>query len=221
VANSSTSTGLEWQTPASGMTNPLTTTGDTIYSSSGTTPARLGIGTTGQVLTVASGLPSWATPTAAAQTFTLISTTALSGTTTTVTGLSGKNQYYIFITGASMSGGQDVSLRFNSDSGSNYSYVLVQGNGTTFDGFDIYATSTSFILGQPAAGTDTLTAYIMVNGANATTIKPVTSMSYASGSTNKKSISLTGRYLGTSTISSVSVIGGSAFDAGSILVYGA
>ena len=45
---------------SSGMTNPLTTTGDTIYSSSGTTPARLGIGSTGQVLTVASGIPSWA-----------------------------------------------------------------------------------------------------------------------------------------------------------------
>jgi hypothetical protein len=47
-----------------GMTNPMTTTGDTIYSSSGSTPARLGIGTTGQVLTVASGVPSWATPAA-------------------------------------------------------------------------------------------------------------------------------------------------------------
>ena len=47
---------------SSGMTNPLTTTGDTIYSSSGTTPARLGIGSTGQVLTVASGLPAWSTP---------------------------------------------------------------------------------------------------------------------------------------------------------------
>ena len=47
---------------SSGMTNPMTTTGDTIYSSSGSTPARLGIGTTGQVMTVASGLPSWATP---------------------------------------------------------------------------------------------------------------------------------------------------------------
>ena len=46
----------------SGMTNPMTTTGDTIYSSSGSTPARLGIGSTGQVLTVASGVPSWATP---------------------------------------------------------------------------------------------------------------------------------------------------------------
>ena len=49
---------------SSGMTNPMTTTGDIIYSSSGSTPARLGIGTTGQVVTVASGLPSWATPTA-------------------------------------------------------------------------------------------------------------------------------------------------------------
>jgi len=46
----------------SGMTNPMTTTGDIIYSSSGSTPARLGIGSTGQVLTVAGGVPSWATP---------------------------------------------------------------------------------------------------------------------------------------------------------------
>jgi hypothetical protein len=47
---------------SSGMTNPMTTTGDMIYSSSGSTPARLGIGTTGQVVTVAGGIPSWATP---------------------------------------------------------------------------------------------------------------------------------------------------------------
>ena len=42
----------------------LTTTGDTFYASSANTPARLGIGSTGQVLTVASGIPSWgASPT--------------------------------------------------------------------------------------------------------------------------------------------------------------
>jgi hypothetical protein len=42
----------------------MTTTGDTIYSSSGSTPARLGIGTAGQVLQVNSGAtaPEWATP---------------------------------------------------------------------------------------------------------------------------------------------------------------
>jgi hypothetical protein len=44
------------------MTNPMTTTGDTIYSSSGSTPARRAIGTTGQVLTVSGGIPVWATP---------------------------------------------------------------------------------------------------------------------------------------------------------------
>ena len=42
----------------------ITTTGDIIYSSSGTTAQRLGIGSTGQVLTVAGGVPTWAAPTA-------------------------------------------------------------------------------------------------------------------------------------------------------------
>ena len=56
-------TGSAWANlDTTGMTNPMTTTGDTIYSSSGSTPARLGIGTTGQVLTVAGGVPTWATP---------------------------------------------------------------------------------------------------------------------------------------------------------------
>lgn len=40
----------------------LTTTGDTIYASSASTPARRAIGTTGQVLTVSGGVPVWATP---------------------------------------------------------------------------------------------------------------------------------------------------------------
>jgi hypothetical protein len=59
-------TGSAWANlDTTGMTNPMTTTGDTIYSSSGSTPARLGIGSTGQVMTVAAGVPSWATPASA------------------------------------------------------------------------------------------------------------------------------------------------------------
>jgi hypothetical protein len=43
--------------------NPETTLGDIAYrSSSANVKTRLGIGTTGQVLTVAGGVPSWATP---------------------------------------------------------------------------------------------------------------------------------------------------------------
>jgi hypothetical protein len=59
--NSNTDMDFKWVSDATGMTNPMTTTGDTIYSSSGSTPARLGIGSTGQVLTVSGGLPVWAT----------------------------------------------------------------------------------------------------------------------------------------------------------------
>jgi hypothetical protein len=58
-------TGSAWaNVDTTGMTNPMTTTGDTIYSSSGSTPARLGIGTAGQVLQVNSGAtaPEWTTP---------------------------------------------------------------------------------------------------------------------------------------------------------------
>ena len=57
-----------WSADAAGMTNPMTTTGDIIYSSPGSTPVRRAIGTTGQVLTVASGVPSWVTPASAAPT---------------------------------------------------------------------------------------------------------------------------------------------------------
>jgi hypothetical protein len=60
--NSNTDMDFVWSADAAGMANPMTTTGDTIYSSSGSTPARLGIGSTGQVLTVAGGVPTWASP---------------------------------------------------------------------------------------------------------------------------------------------------------------
>ena len=53
-----------WSADAAGMTNPMTTTGDVIYSSSGSTPARLGIGTDGQVLTSDGSIVNWETPSA-------------------------------------------------------------------------------------------------------------------------------------------------------------
>ena len=40
----------------------ITTTGDLIYASAANTPARRGIGSTGEVLTVSGGVPTWAAP---------------------------------------------------------------------------------------------------------------------------------------------------------------
>ena len=47
------------------MATAITTAGDTLYGTGSGTFSRLGIGSTGQVLTVASGIPSWATPASA------------------------------------------------------------------------------------------------------------------------------------------------------------
>ena len=62
--------------------NPMTTTGDIIYEASASTAARLPVGSTGQVLTVAGGIPSWATPATGAGTITVTDFTATSGQTT-------------------------------------------------------------------------------------------------------------------------------------------
>ncbi len=69
-----------------GMSNPMTTAGDTIYASASGSPAtaaRLGIGSTGQLLTVVSGDPAWATYTGSTSVATLgtITTGTWTGTT--------------------------------------------------------------------------------------------------------------------------------------------
>lgn len=45
-----------------GFSNPMTTLGDLIIGGSSGTPARLGVGTDGDVLTLVSGSPDWVTP---------------------------------------------------------------------------------------------------------------------------------------------------------------
>ena len=63
----------------------LTTIGDTLYASAAQVPARLGIGSTSQVLTVAGGVPTWATPAAAASGLTLVKSQTIGSAVSAVT----------------------------------------------------------------------------------------------------------------------------------------
>lgn len=67
--------------------SPLTTAGDIIFENNTPTPARLGIGTTGQVLTVVAGLPSWQTPatTGTVTSVSVVSANGFAGTVATAT----------------------------------------------------------------------------------------------------------------------------------------
>jgi hypothetical protein len=107
-------TGSAWANlDTTGMVNPMTTTGDTIYSSPGSTPERLGIGTTGQVMTVSGGIPSWATPTSGGMTS--LASGTLSGASLDLTSISSSyTNLELEITNANWGTADDyLILRFN------------------------------------------------------------------------------------------------------------
>jgi hypothetical protein len=129
-------TGSAWANlDTTGMTNPMTTTGDTIYSSSGSTPARLGIGSTGNVLTVAGGVPTWAAP-ASGGGMTLLTSGALSGSSTvfsfTSTGYINIQIHFKNVWLNSSANG--IKMRINADTGSNYANGRYQLSPTIGDG---------------------------------------------------------------------------------------
>jgi hypothetical protein len=113
---SNTDLDFVWSADAAGMTNPMTTAGDLIRGGTSGAPTRLGIGTSGQILTVSGGLPAWTTPGGAGG-MTLLSTTTLSTTTTTISSISGsyKNLFIVVRDWTTSSNGQ-VALRINNNS---------------------------------------------------------------------------------------------------------
>ena len=136
-------TGSAWANlDTTGMTNPMTTTGDTIYSSSGSTPARLGIGTAGQVLQVNSGAtaPEWATPGVAASGLTLVKSqtigSAVSSVTVTDAFSATYTNYRIVVSADSQSANAILELKLGSTTSNYYTVGFYQEFGTaTVNGF--------------------------------------------------------------------------------------
>jgi hypothetical protein len=131
--NSNTDMDFKWVADAAGMTNPMTTTGDIIYSSPGSTPVRLGIGSTGNLLTVAGGVPTWAAP-AAAGGMTLISETVASGLSSlSLSSIPGTYKQLLLVWSGIYHSDTSTSFnaRFNNDSGNNYSRNIISFTNAT------------------------------------------------------------------------------------------
>ena len=112
---------IQTQLDAKTAKSTLTTTGDIYYASGANTPARLGIGSTGNVLTVASGIPSWAAPASGGMTLINTGGTALSSTSTTVSSIpSGYNYLYgVVILSDPRDDGGGLRMRINGDDTAN------------------------------------------------------------------------------------------------------
>jgi hypothetical protein len=215
-------TGSAWaNVDTTGMTNPMTTTGDIIYSSSGSTPARLGIGTIGQVLTVNSGAtaPEWATP-AAGGGMTQLATGSMSGTTTTITSISGsyKNLELIIRDPANSTSDGTPAVRINGDTSGVYgSVTFIQA------GADVAATATSFGMGYHENVTDGIIKIVFTDYANTSTFKMIESRNFSKNtSTNIYGQANWGLARITSAITEINLIwtAGQTWNAGTYILYG-
>jgi hypothetical protein len=217
-------------TPAAigAISNSLTTTtGDMIYAASANTPARLGIGSTGQVLSVSGGVPAWATASGWNPNYTLLNAggTSLTGSTDiTVSGISGKNALLIYVQNASSANGSsEIKLRVN-DGGDCY-FTVAYMTDTATNTIDVDETSGGYWLeSYSKMGTDSSTRVNIVmsmQGTATSGAKPYTWQSYTNSSTNGQSSWGNGFTL-ESAITSVTVNSSTGnFDGGTLYVYGA
>ena len=143
--------------------SPMTTAGDIIYENATPTTARLPIGTTGQVLTVVSGLPAWAAP-------------ATSGTVTSVSVVSANGLAGTVAT-ATTTPAITLSTTITG---------ILQGNGTA-----ISAATTTGSGNVVLSASPTLTGTIVAGAANFSGAISASNFSGSSSGTNSGDVTLT------------------------------
>lgn len=157
---------------------------------------------------------------AAGSTYTPIATQTISSAVANITFSSIASTYtdlYLVISGlGTSSAGQDVFMRYNSDSGSNYSVTGMYGSGSSAASF-----RTSNQAGLRLGYNDNYSPMFRVNimnYANATTYKTMISRDDAAGNVTEAAVGL---WRSTAAINAVTILAGSGnLSAGTYTLYG-
>ena len=223
--------GARWviQNKSTGIVTVRSSGGNTIYAipagttaefvcilASGTTAASWDYDWAGSSAAPTGGIPSWVE---------IGSSVTTSGTTVTVSGLSGYNNLWVSIENVSPSTvTSELTMRFNADSAANYplsNYNIRNANQVSGG----YVTAdTSIYLARLSNAATKLSGGIRIHGANGTGKKffeGFTSIDTDSTTSDITLPHIIGIYNGTSVISSVSIITtATAFDLGTLRVFG-
>jgi hypothetical protein len=198
-------------TVASSIQKTLTTTtGDVIYASAANTPARLGIGSTGNVLTVAGGVPTWAAPPAAGN-LAQLATGTVSGTSLNLTGLSSYNYIMVQFINLTAGSGPSATFTLNSNTGTLYSY----SRGTATDSAQTLGANVE-CLGGASGG---YSATIELNNAKTTGFTDFRVLSRLSASRNFATIA--GIFQSSAAISNLTLTFSPTITGGTYTIYGA
>lgn len=207
--------------------NPSTTLGDIEYrSSTANTNTRLGIGSTGQVLTVSGGVPAWGAAPSGSLTLAQIASATLSGATVTISSLSAYDTLYIQFTNVDMSSVTGFSVLVNNNTGaSNYKWTGFNVSPTTSGGGTQKVTRAGFMPyyqgNLPSSGQDNCSGFTLSNCKSA----GFTEASWVSGYQNSNAAfqaeSAQGMYLVSEVVSSlVFSANAGTFDGGSYTIWG-
>lgn len=201
--------------------NPSTTLGDIEYrSATANTNTRLGIGSNGQYLTITSGVPAWGAISAGG--ITLLSTTTLSGLTTTISSI---NQTYtnlqIFVSGFLTTAGDPIRVAPNNNSGISTAQST-NGTSTVSNRADEYMNLSGNQLGVLGGNANNVFSATIFNYASTTTFKPYNVCAVFTNTSSQKIGSFnSGGITTTSAITSlVFDAGGSSMTGGTVLIYG-
>lgn len=206
--------------------NPSTTLGDIEYrSATANTNTRLGIGSTGQVLTVAGGVPTWGAPSAGSLTLINTGGTALTGASTTVS-LSGTyKDLYIQIDGFYGANLSFMMMQFNSDTTqANYFHTGTRATGGTAAvfGFNPQSLISADNVQNSSASATNKLAMLITDYSSTTRYKTASvSQIFNVNATDIKTAVSTYGWKNTAAITSVKVLMDSGnLSAGTIYVYG-
>lgn len=200
----------------------LTTNGDLLYGTGSGALARRAIGSTGQVLTVSGGVPTWAAP-ASSGGMTLLATTTLTGASVTVSSLSGYKELWFVIRGARVASNSYIEARFNSDSGSKYTMGFIKNVNSTVSSGNGTATTTAFMgyIGDSATSTNLYSGVVRVSAADQTSGVSWTSNGGFNDGTGNTVAFINGRYDNSAVISSFTLYAnGTTFSSGTLMTYG-
>jgi hypothetical protein len=207
--------------------------GDLIYGASNDTPARLAIGTAGQLLTVNSGAtaPEWVTPTGGGANWTLLNSggTSLTGSAVTISGISGADKILVLIGEASSSAQSFYTITVNSLTTSIYYRFGININPQdpiSFNAFNNINSSaaSSISMGQMSTNAaSVVTAALSISGANSSGVKVISGVgggNSASGTAGQALPTFQGYIDTTAAITSVTITSGvGTFDAGTVFVF--
>jgi hypothetical protein len=228
--------GTDWVTVAGegvqGPTGPAGASATTVVTTKGdlltysTTAARLGVGSNGTVLTAdsaeATGL-KWATP--AAGGMTLLSTTTLSGASTTISGIAGTyTSLQLFIYGVNLSVNANFRVAPNGQTG--LCYQAGQENNTnTSNSADLFYLSRNVggASAMQSANTNNAFGLTIDNYANSTNFKTMGSrgLYYVPDFSAYLPIVFEGGFASNSAITSlVFSVNTGVFNGGTVLIYG-